>query len=458
MKELLSRASAIAAEIASQEEVLIVTHIDADGITSGAIAHIALERLGIENRLKFVKQLDESEIESIRDENVFVWFTDLGSGQIDLLDGIEFVITDHHVPQRAHPRQLNPHEFGYDGTVELSGSGTTYLVAKFLRKSSNLLDFVNGNADMLPLAIVGAVGDLQDSRWGKLQGINRLIAKEGLKLGNLDIVRDLRFFGKQTRPVAKMLEYNSDPFIPGLTGNERGVLELLSNLEIEPWMRWIDLSMEERRRVVSAIVNLAMEYKLPYTSILRIVGESYILLQEPEGTEKRDAMEFSTLLNATARYGEADVGLGVCLGDENACRRARTLLQNHRRNLSNGIRFVDENGIEEMRYLRYFHAGSNIPDTIVGIVAGMCFHKGDREKPIVAFAESDRGIKVSARATYKLVEKGIHLAKAMRKAAEAVGGAGGGHSVAAGATIPEGKEEEFLKILDDIIGRQLQKQ
>lgn len=455
---MLNRASAIAAKIASQEEVLIVTHIDADGITSGAIAHISLERQGIENRLKFVKQLDEAEIEKIKDENVFVWFTDLGSGQLEFLDGIEFVITDHHVPQRSHPMQLNPHDFGYDGTVELSGSGATYLVSKFLRRSENLLDYVNGGNNLLPLAIVGAVGDLQDSRWGKLQGINRSIAKEGMMLGDLDIVRDLRFFGKQTRPVAKMLEYNSDPFIPGLTGNERGVLEFLSNLEVEPWMRWIDLGMEERKRIVSAIVNLAMEYKLPYTSILRIVGESYILLQEPEGTEKRDAMEFSTLLNATARYGEADVGLGVCLGDERAYRRARTLLQNHRRNLSNGIRFVDENGIEEMRYLRFFHAGSNIPDTIVGIVAGMCFHKGDRDKPIVAFAESDKGIKVSARATYRLVERGIHLAKALRRAAEAVGGAGGGHSVAAGATIPEGKEKEFLKILDEIIGKQLQKQ
>jgi len=454
---MLNRASAIAAKIAAQEEVLIVTHIDADGITSGAIAHLSLERLSIENKLKFVKQLDEAEIEKIKDENVFVWFTDLGSGQLEFLDGIEFVITDHHVPQHPHPMQLNPHDFGYDGTVELSGSGATYLVSKFLIRGKNLLDYVNGDC-LLPLAIVGAVGDLQDSRWGKLQGINREIAEEGRTLGNIDIVKDLRFFGKQTRPVAKMLEYNSDPFIPGLTGNEKGVLEFLTSLEIEPWMRWIDLSMEERKRIVSAIVNLAMEYRLPYTSILRIVGESYILLNEPEGTEKRDAMEFSTLLNATARYNNADVGLGVCLGDEEAYRRARTLLQNHRRNLSNGIRFVDENGIEEMKFLKFFHAGSNIPDTIVGIVAGMCFHKGNKEKPIVAFAESDKGIKVSARATYRLVERGIHLAKALRRAAESVGGAGGGHSVAAGATIPEGKEEEFLKILDEIIGKQLQKQ
>jgi RecJ-like exonuclease len=419
VNKLLVRASEIASRLLRQREVMVVTHIDADGITAGTIAHVSLLRAGIESTIKFVKQLDELEIEKIKDENVFVWFTDIGSGVIDSLDGLEFAITDHHVPKAQHPLQLNPHDFGYDGTYELSGATTTYLVAKYLRNGSTLFDYERDNSDLLPLSIVGAVGDLQDSRWGRLQG------------------------------------YNSDPFIPGVTANEIGVLNLLDSLEIDPWQRWIDLSMEEKRRVVSAIVGLAMDSGIPYTSILRMVGECYILLNEEEGTEKRDAMEFSTLLNATARYDEAEVGVRVCLGDENAYRRARTLLQNHRRNLSEGIRFVDKNGIEELQNIQYFHAKDNIPDTIVGIVAGMCFHKGNREKPIIAFAESEKGIKVSARATYRLVEKGVHLAKAMQRAAEAVGGIGGGHSVAAGATIPEGKEEEFLRVLDRIIGEQL---
>ncbi len=454
MEEFKRQAISIASRIAGQDEVLIVTHIDADGITSGTIAHLALERLGIENRIKFVKQLDEREIERIKDENVFVWFTDLGSGQIDMLNGLEFAITDHHLPQNKHRWQLNPHDYGYDGTTDLSGSGCTFFVAKFLRKGQSLSDYANGNDDLLPLAVVGAVGDLQDSKWGKLVGINSILVKSGVKSGYLKVARDLKFFGKQTRPVAKMLEYNTDPIIPGITGSERGVLEFLSSIEVEAWKKWIELTSEEKRRVVSGLVNIAMEYHLPHTSIFRIVGDSYLLLQHPEGTELRDAMEFSTLLNATARYGEAEVGLRVCLGEEDAKRRARTLLQNHRRNLSEGIRFVDENGIEELRYIRYFHAGNKIPDTIVGIVAGMCFHKGNAAKPIVAFAQSDDGIKVSARANYRLVEKGLHLAKALKKAAERVGGVGGGHSVAAGATIPRGEEERFLKILDDIIGEQ----
>ncbi len=456
MKQLITRASELAKSILEHDEVLIVTHIDADGITSGAIAYRSLSRVGIEADIVFVKQLDQQSIDKIKDENKFVWFTDLGSGQINEFDGIEFVITDHHVPVAYHKMQLNPHEFGYDGTVEMSGSVATFLVATFVkRRAGNLFDYEEANTDLSALAIVGAVGDLQDSKSCKLLGLNREVALKAQKLGHINIVRDLRFFGKQTRPVAKMLEYNTDPVIPGITGNERGVLEFLSNLNVDPWKRWIDLPLKDRRKIVSGIVRACVNLHLPYESILRIVGECYLLSREEEGTEKKDANEFSTLLNATARHGKPEIGLKVCLGDEEAFRHARYLLQNHRRILSSGVKLVDEIGIEELEHIQYFHAQDEIPDTVVGIVAGMCFYKANVKKPIIAFAESDNGIKVSARATYELVESGVHLAKAIKKAAELVGGSGGGHSVAAGALIPEGKEGEFLKILDNIIGEQI---
>jgi len=50
-----------------------------------------------------------------------------------------------------------------------------------------------------------------------------------------------------------------------------------------------------------------------------------------------------------------------------------------------------------------------------------------------------------------MVENGINLGEAMRNAAQAIGGEGGGHPVAAGASIPKGKEEEFLKLLDELL-------
>jgi RecJ-like exonuclease len=43
----------------------------------------------------------------------------------------------------------------------------------------------------------------------------------------------------------------------------------------------------------------------------------------------------------------------------------------------------------------------------------------------------------------------------MREASREVGGNGGGHDVAAGATIPAGREHEFVEHADRIVGEQL---
>jgi len=453
VREILKKAVELSKILRKQDDILVVTHIDADGITAGAIAYRALERIGKEVEISFAKSLDEEIIERIRDKNKFVWFTDLGSGQISLLKGINCIITDHHIPEKPTGNQLNPHIFGYDGSLELSGATTTYLVARNLGL----------NFDLSALAIVGAVGDLQDSANGRLIGLNRFIVDEASKNGFIEVRRDIRFFGKQTRPVYKMLEYTFDPFLPGISGDERGAIEFLRSLGIplkdgDLWRRWIDLSSEEKRRIVSEIVKLLVESNYPYELILKIVGETYLLREEEEGTELKDAMEFSTLLNATARYGEEEIGLKICLGERGKTfSRAKSLLANHRRNLCDGLRLVDEIGIVELNNIQYFHAGKKILDTIVGIVAGMSYSFANRNKPIVAFAENEDGVKVSVRATKRLVEMGVHLAKAIKIAAEKVGGKGGGHNIAAGATIPRGCEEEFLKILDEVIGKQIRK-
>jgi len=183
-------------------------------------------------------------------------------------------------------------------------------------------------------------------------------------------------------------------------------------------------------------------------------------LREREGTELRDASEFSTLLNATARYGHADVGLQVCMGDrDHALNQARYLLNQHRQNLVNGLKLVSQSGITPLKSIQYFDAGDAILDTIVGIVAGMCFQMADRSRPILAFAKTPEGeLKVSARGTQDLVRSGLDLADAMSRSARAVGGVGGGHNVAAGATIPPKARQEFLDLVDAAVGGQISRQ
>ncbi|MCL7410744.1 MAG: DHH family phosphoesterase [Methanosarcinaceae archaeon] len=455
MKE---RAAQCAEEIRKHSSIHVVSHIDADGLTSAGIICTALDRMGTDYSTRFVKQLDDTIIAELAEQDhELVIFTDLGSGMLESIrsHAINAIVADHHQPRGEMQNHLNPHLFGANGSYELSGSGTTYILANAL----------GDNRDLADLAIVGAMGDLQHMKKGYLTGINRLILEEGASSNVLKFEKDITLFGKQTRPVFKLLQFASDPYIPGLTGSEDACIEFLHKQGIrfsgdERWRRWIDLEKDEKQKVVSGLVQYCLNAGLASYKIERLIGEVYILLKEGEGTEMRDASEYSTLLNATARYDHADIGLAVCMGDrgdeyDQACK----LLAEHRKNLVDGLMFVKEQGLTKLKNLQYFDAGSSIRETIVGIIAGMSTSiTNDRSLPIIAFANTDDGIKVSARGTQDLIRKGLNLSEAMSKISAEVGGAGGGHDIAAGATIPIVAKDEFIGKLDAMIGMQIRKQ
>jgi RecJ-like exonuclease len=191
----------------------------------------------------------------------------------------------------------------------------------------------------------------------------------------------------------------------------------------------------------------------------------------PSARALLDAKEFSTLLNACGRHDRAEIGMRVCLGDRGeALCMALSQQDDHRRKLREAMDLVKcspefmartaTSGGYELRAVRYFHGGAAIEDTIVGIVTGMLLGSSDFpvDRPLIAFAQAGDGsctVKVSGRGTRELIRRGLDLSSAMRAASETVGGSGGGHNIAAGATVPEGREEEFLLAIDQVISSQI---
>jgi len=174
------------------------------------------------------------------------------------------------------------------------------------------------------------------------------------------------------------------------------------------------------------------------------VGDTYNLLRMPSSTLLHDASEFSTLLNACGRNDRPELGVSVCLQRKGAYEEAQSLLAEHRKNLRAGIEFASKNTQDIGKFL-LLDARGIIPDSIIGVVAGMLF-AGSRKKPILALSLEEKGkIKLSTRGTRALVEAGLNLGKILSECCAEVGGAGGGHNIAAGATIPEEKLDEFLK-------------
>jgi len=481
--ELAEPATACADRLVAADSVVLASHIDADGLTSAAIAATALERAGIQFETVFSKQLDEAEIAAIAaTDHDTALFTDFGSGQLDIITDYEAagdftpVIADHHQPADATTEyHLNPLLYGLDGATELSGAGATYVLARALGMIRSATDGgvtadapttdepARDNRDLAALAVVGAVGDRQAGVDG-LTGANKAIVEEGVAAGVVEAGTDITLYGKQTRPLPKLLEYATEARIPGISNDTAGAIDFLTGLDVEletddGWRCWVDLTDGERQTLLSALIQRAVASGVPADRIDDLVGTSYQLAHEEPGTVLRDASEFSTLLNATARYERADVGLAVCLGDrEEAFGRAKTLLRNHRKNLSQGVDWVTSEGVTTEDNTQWFDAGDEIRATILGIIAGMAIGESGirRDLPIIGFAEkSTEEIKVSARGNHGLTAEGLDLSVVMREAARAVDGDGGGHDVAAGATIPAGEQSAFVAVADELVGEQL---
>jgi RecJ-like exonuclease len=87
----------------------------------------------------------------------------------------------------------------------------------------------------------------------------------------------------------------------------------------------------------------------------------------------------------------------------------------------------------------------------------MALSELNREKPILIMVEQPEDpelTKVSLRATEQMVARGIDLQQAATEASAVVGGAGGGHRVAAGASIPREQEQEFVRRVNELLAGQ----
>lgn len=414
--------------VARMKKPLLVNHYDCDGLTSGSIAASWLEQQGKPYVMRTIRKLDSEFISSISSEREVI-FVDLGSGSpfVDELKGDVVIIDHHQVACKVHI-QANPHLFGFDGGSEISAAGCAYFTFRT-------------NAD---LGIVGAVGDIQYP----MRSLNRLMLEEAVKSGEVSYATDLVLFGRNSRPLTQLLAFADDPYLPGLTGNDGACAKLLEDLNIplkegEKWRTYSSLSADEKKRLVSSLAEL-LAVRISPEAAARLTGEVYTLCKRQQGTELSDAHEFSTLLNACGRNDRPELGVSVCLGRAGAYEEAKVLLAQHRRNLRDGIEFASRNVQDYGKFLLIDGRGV-IADSIIGVIAGMVF-PGTRSKPILALSlEKSGAIKLSTRGTRKLVDAGLNLSKILSEVCPTVGGVGGGHNIAAGATIPADKLEDFLK-------------
>jgi len=160
----LKRAAEEFEKIPKKESIKVIGHLDADGLCSSAIMINALMRLNRRYSLSILPTITEDSLSSLKDENEkYFVFVDLGSGNLDVLgrvlDTKQIFILDHHMLQSdnipSNIIHINPHNHHIDGSTEISGAGVVFLFCNYLTSGKNF--------DMSRIAIVGAIGDVQET-------------------------------------------------------------------------------------------------------------------------------------------------------------------------------------------------------------------------------------------------------------------------------------------------------
>ncbi len=89
-------------------------------------------------------------------------------------------------------------------------------------------------------------GDMQEID-GTFHGLNIEIIEDGKELGILEVRKELRLFGRESRPLYQMLAYATNPEIPEITGDERKAIEWLRAKGFDPEMKYWQLRGREEK-------------------------------------------------------------------------------------------------------------------------------------------------------------------------------------------------------------------
>ena len=414
-------------DISKDKEIQIISHFDTDGITSATIMIQTLKKLDKKFSVKIVKRLEKEFIYNLP-KNKLIFFLDLASGSLNhiIKSGLKDVfIIDHHEITQKIPEEINIINPELNNRQKISSSGLTYLFCKQINSK---------NKEFAKLAVLGMIGDLMEKSIDKLNnGI--------LNDGEVKRKRGLLIY-PSTRPLNRTLEYCSQPYIPEVTGNTRGVLELLREAGLNPvngkYKSLMELNEKEMSKLVTAIM-----LRNPKVKNKEIIGDIFLIKLF---NKLEDARELSAMINACSRLGESGLAIQFCMEISKAKKKAESMHVKYKQFIISGLKFVSETEKIKGKGFVIINAKDKIRDGIIGTIASILSNSSLYEEGtiITTMAYYDDKIKVSAR---NVGRNGRNVREILDNIIKIIGGEIGGHEFAAGCIFSKNKEQEFINIL-----------
>ncbi|MGC9307736.1 MAG: DHHA1 domain-containing protein [Thermoplasmatota archaeon] len=432
-EQAAGHAADLVQSLSSGARVRVISHSDADGIAAAAIMAVTLTRAGFRHHIS-IRHTGSTIAEGVTDDYDLAIFCDIGSSNLDELNQLpcQVILVDHHIIDGCLDNgiNLNVRTYDMDGSREACGATATLALS---------LAISDDNLDLAELAIAGAIGDRQHV--GGYTGLNESLLQRAIQAGIISL-EDRPVFPVDV-PLMDALEQSIDPYFTGFAGG--GAIRFLKDLDIDPMQTYTDLPADRQKKLLSALALKLLEQQATEITLQHTtpIGQRYGTLSD-----------LTSKMNACARSNHPGIGIALCLGSSTAMEKATELQQDYRDSIRKEMRSLEKEQPEQRSHLTSFH----IKDaSLKGVAAGLSMEYLPHfppDRPVIALSRQDSVIDVSSRGTRRLVEQGLNLAAGLQQAAAAVGGSGGGHPVAAGASIPKDKEKDFLDTLNEVLSRQ----
>ena len=335
-----------------EKEILIISHFDTDGITSATIMTQTLKKLDKTFSLKILKSLEDKFIEHLP-KNKVILFLDLASGSLEKISEQKIkdvFILDHHEIDSEIPESINIINPHLNENEIISSSGITYLFCKEIN---------NENKEFAKLAVLGMIGDQMEKNIDKLNdGI--------LNDSEVKRKRGLLIY-PSTRPLNRTLEFCSKPYIPGVTGNTKGVLELLREIGMVPkggkYKSLIELDEIEMEKLTTAIM-----LRNPQAKNREIIGDIFLI---KIFNKLEDAREISAMINACSRLDRSDLALQLCMEIPKAKKQAEAIHAKYRQTIITGLNTISEIKKIQGKKFVIINTQDKIKDTMIGTFASI---------------------------------------------------------------------------------------
>lgn len=425
-------------------KVLVLADADVDGVSSATVLARALMRVGRRFRVLLSRRRDDVFFQELFTQPPdFLITADLGASEVRrfLKTRVPTIVLDHHTPggdgDGSTLVHVNPHLEGEDGSRTASGAAVSFVFAKMLLDSRGV-----GADDLLPLALVGARGDRY----------------HGGARGGLHGRLEAQVHGSQTAewrdgpvlpdaPLGEAFAMSLDPFVGRAAGKPVVATKLLTEAGFDPTVRLRDLGVEARRKLGSWLALELLEQGALPSMVEGALAPTVAFRTGPLAGMDLDAT--AAVIDAACRADRAGDALAALLGSSDAYQGILAELEQYRQRVRDPVLAAARGRLVPLgpgHLLRIEHGRYS------GCVADrvMAWTRAGAN-PVIVVGPTGSRIKVSLRARSAATE--WHLDKVAEEAATGLGGVGGGHHLAAGATVAAEKEAQFLEAVATALER-----